>query len=210
MDTVRLLISEINEKLGKPEIELHYSSHWQLLVAVILSAQCTDERVNKVTEILFEKYPNIGDYTELTAEELEKIIYSTGFYKNKSKNIIKAAQHICEKHDCVIPSQMESLVKVPGIGRKTANVLISATEEEPEGIVVDTHVKRVSKRLAMTKHDDPVKIEKDLMALIPKKDWKTISMGVVLFGRYICKSRKPLCDKCGLKDHCLYYEKEKR
>ena len=205
MDKCKLLLNEISATVGEPRIELRFDGEWQLLVAVILSAQCTDARVNKVTENLFSRYPDIRDYTSIDPEELRTYIYSTGFYKNKAKNIVGAARHICEHHHCRVPSSMDMLVKIPGVGRKTANVILSATHSEAEGIVVDTHVRRVSKRLGFTESDNPVTIEKDLMSAFPKRHWKTLSMGLVLFGRYVCKARKPACLSCGMKKYCEYY-----
>ena len=205
-----LIINEIKKKLGTPVVELKYNSAWQLLVAVVLSAQSTDITVNKITSKLFTKYPDIKDYLELKRSELEEIIYSSGFYKNKAKNILNAAKYICEYHNCEVPDTMEALVKVPGVGRKSANVILSDFFNKSEGIVVDTHVKRVANRLGLTSSSNPVIIERDLMNFFDKSDWNFISIGMVLFGRYVCKSKKPLCDECGLKEICLYYkDKEK-
>ncbi len=206
MVTSDLIIQEILAHFPEPKIELKHKNAWQLFVSVVLSAQCTDKTVNETTAGLFKKYPDIESYLGINNEELEKLIYSTGFYKNKSRTILNAARFLKEKHDGQLPSTMEELLKVPGLGRKSANVILSALYKKNEGIVVDTHVSRVSKRLKLTGHKDPVKIERDLMSFFDRDQWGTLSIGLVLFGRYICKAKKPECSLCGLKGYCGFYE----
>jgi len=201
------VIEEITRRFGTPAVELHYKSAWQLLVAVILSAQCTDERVNMTTQALFSKYPDINDYTSMDTTRLETLIYSTGFYKNKARHIIGAARYLTEQHEGAVPGTMEELIRVPGVGRKTANVILSAWFGKADGIVVDTHVKRVSQRLGLTESSQPESIEKDLMGRFPQKEWKLLSIGLVLFGRYYCTARKPRCGECLLNKECRYDKK---
>lgn len=201
------VIEEILRRFGAPAVELRYESAWQLLVAVILSAQCTDERVNMTTQTLFSKYPDITDYTHMETGELEPLIYSTGFYKNKARHIIGAARYLAEHHGGRVPGSMEELTRIPGVGRKTANVILSAWFKKADGIVVDTHVKRVSLRLGLTGSAQPEKVEKDLMARFPRKTWTLLSIGLVLFGRYFCTARKPRCRECLLTEECRYDKK---
>lgn len=199
------LIQEILNHFPEPKVELRYKNPWQLYVSVVLSAQCTDKTVNETTKELFSKYPDYESFLDLENEDLEKIIYSTGFYKNKAKTILNAARFLHEKHKGMLPSKMDELLRVPGLGRKSANVILSTLYEKNEGIVVDTHVMRVSQRLGITTSKDPVKIERDLMEYFHKNQWSTVSIGLVLFGRYICKAKKPDCEKCGLKASCNYF-----
>lgn len=180
---------------------LHFKSPYQLLVASILAAQCTDERVNQITPGLFSKYPTIEAFANANQEELEREIYSTGFYKNKAKSIISSARGILEKHGGVVPDSIEELTKLSGIGRKTANVVLGNAFGMP-AIIVDTHIRRVSRRLGLTGSGDPDKIEKDLMALIPKESWTYFSNSLGDHGRTICKARKPLCTRCKLAHLC--------
>lgn len=205
-----LVINEILYHFPHPKIELKYKNSWQLYVSVVLSAQCTDKVVNEVTTKLFNKYPEPSDFLNMDRKELEGLIYSTGFYKNKAKTILSAAHFLGEKYNGELPSSMEELLRVPGLGRKSANVILSSLYSKNEGIVVDTHVARVSKRLGLTGHNDPVKIEKDLMALFERSRWSTISIGLVLFGRYICRAKKPDCPECGLKEHCSFYSQNQK
>ena len=180
---------------------LNFKSPLELMVATILSAQCTDERVNNVTKDLFEKYRRVEDYAKAMPEMLENDIRSTGFYKNKTKNIIKCCKKIVENYKGKVPSTMEELVHLGGVGRKTANVILGNAFGIP-GIVVDTHVKRVTHRLGLTKNQDPVKIEYDLMELVPRKEWTQFSHLIIFHGRSTCKARKPRCTECGLKNLC--------
>ena len=180
---------------------LDYKTPWQLLFATILSAQCTDERVNVVTKNLFEKYSTIEAYAKADLKEMELTIKSTGFYHNKAKNIIASAKIILEKYDGVIPSTLEELTALPGVGRKTANVIRGNIYHIPS-IVVDTHVKRISYKLEFTKETDPVKIEFDLMKAIPKEHWILYNIQIITFGREICTARSPKCESCFLNELC--------
>ena len=185
---------------------LNFTTPFELLIATILAAQCTDERVNQVTEKLFKKYRRPQDYLKVKPEELEEDIRSTGFFRNKARNIRECVSEIVRSYEGKVPSAMEELVKLPGIGRKTANVVLGNVFGIP-GIVVDTHVGRVAQRLGLTTRTDPVKIEFDLMEIIPRKEWVDFSHQLVFHGRRVCSARKPLCERCLLKEYCLYYKK---
>jgi endonuclease III len=180
---------------------LTYADPLQLLVATILSAQCTDERVNQVTPGLFSKYPHARSFAEATIEELEADIRSTGFFRNKARNIQGCCRILHERYGGRVPEDLETLVQLPGIGRKTANVVLGNSFGIP-GIVVDTHVGRVSQRIGLTKHKDPEKIERDLMALLPEDRWVKFCHQIILLGRQICQSRKPRCEICPLRPFC--------
>lgn len=182
---------------------LDYSNPLELLVATILSAQCTDERVNQVTPQLFETYRTTADYAQAPLAELETAIRSTGFYRNKAKNIQACCRELQERFAGKIPVDLSMLVQLPGIGRKTANVILGNAFHIP-GIVVDTHVGRVSQRLGLTTNEDPVKIEFDLMELIPRERWVTFSHQLILHGRKVCSARKPMCSQCPLRALCNY------
>jgi len=181
---------------------LHYQTPWQLVVAVQLSAQCTDERVNLVTPALFKALPTVQRFAKAEQETVEQLIYSTGFYRNKSKNLIGAAKLIVAEHKGKIPKSMPELLALPGIARKTANVILSELFQQNDGVVVDTHVGRLARRMGLTKHKDPVKVEQDLMKLLPQKDWRAFSLRLVFFGREICDARKPRCVDCPLVKSC--------
>ncbi len=180
---------------------LDHDNAWQLLIATILSAQCTDARVNIVTKTLFVKYPSVKAFAEANLKELEKDIHSTGFYHNKAKNIIACCRMLIEKYDGDVPSSIEELTALPGVGRKTANVIRGNIYNEPS-IVVDTHVKRVSKKLGLTEETDPVKVEYDLMKKLPEDHWILWNLQIIAHGRSICKAPKPDCENCFLKDLC--------
>jgi endonuclease-3 len=180
---------------------LHFDNPLQLLVATILSAQCTDVRVNLVTPALFARYPDVAAFATAKQSELEQLIQSTGFFRNKARNIIACCQQIVADHDGQVPSTLDALVALPGIGRKTANVILGNAFETP-GITVDTHVGRLSRRLGLTTHDDPVKIEQDLMELVPAADWTIFSHRMIFHGRQVCRARKPNCDECTLAKLC--------
>ena len=200
MESINIL--EILKKAyPSPKIALKYSTPFELLIATILSAQCTDERVNKVTDTLFQKYKTVGDFASIDQEELEVSIKSTGFYKNKAKNIILCARELLNKYNGILPETVEQLSELPGVGRKTANVVLVECFNK-QAIVVDTHIKRLSNRLGLTTFKDPVKIEFDLMEKLPEKDWSFFSKAGILHGRNICKSRKPLCSECMLSKIC--------
>ncbi|MEL4894343.1 endonuclease III [Crocosphaera sp. Alani8] len=181
---------------------LTYDSPVQLLVATILSAQCTDERVNKVTPELFASFPDAIALANADRETLETLIRSTGFYRNKAKNIQGACQKIVEDFNGEVPRTMPELLLLPGVARKTANVVLAHAFGINAGVTVDTHVKRLSQRLGLTKATDPVKIEKDLMPLLPQKDWENFSIRIIYHGRQICKARKPNCQECQLAFLC--------
>lgn len=180
---------------------LNYETPWQLLFATILSAQCTDERVNQVTEKLFVKYPSLEALANADIREMEKDIYSTGFYKNKAKNLILCARQLLERHQGEVPSRLEDLVQLAGVGRKTANVIRGNIFHEPS-IVVDTHVKRISRLLYLTKNEDPVKIEQDLMKVLPREQWILYNIQIITHGRSICIARRPKCGECPLQPVC--------
>ena len=188
---------------GEPKPALIYKNEFELLIAVILSAQCTDKRVNIVTKKLFEKYKTPEDFAEIDIKVLEKLIYSTGFYKNKAKNIKNCAKMLVEKYNSKIPNNIEELTSLPGVGRKTANVILGHIFEIP-GVVVDTHVKRLSNKIGLTKQENPVKIEFELMKVIKKEDWFLYSNLLIAHGRNICIARNPKCEKCKIKTYCDY------
>lgn len=180
---------------------LNHENAWQLLIATMLSAQCTDARVNIVTKDLFVKYPTLQAFADADIKELEKDIYSTGFYKNKAKNIIGCAKKLISEYGGEVPSDIESLTKLDGVGRKTANVIRGNIYHEPS-IVVDTHVKRISRLLGLTDSDDPVKIEHELMEKLPKEQWILYNIQIITLGRTICIARRPKCAECALNRVC--------
>jgi endonuclease-3 len=191
-----------------PEVktQLNYQTPFQLLVATILSAQCTDKQVNRVTGDLFKKLSTPKDFRDVSLDTIENLIHSTGFFRNKARNIKNCAAMLMEKYDGEVPADLDQLVKLPGVGRKTANVVLGAAFNIP-GIVVDTHVSRISRRLDLTDNTDPVKIEFDLMEQIPKKDWDDFSLRLIYFGREFCKARKPACPACPMNRLCLFQDK---
>lgn len=196
------IITLLHKEYPNPKIALNFSNPLELLIAVILSAQCTDIRVNIVTKDLFRKYKTAHDYAIAHPKELEQDIRSTGFYKNKSKNIISCCRALVENHKGKVPSTREELVKLAGVGRKTANCVLGGAYGINYGVVVDTHVKRLANRLALTKEQDPVKIEKDLMQLLPQKEWFTFGNLLIWHGRRVCDARKPKCSECVLIKLC--------
>lgn len=181
---------------------LTWKTDWQLLVAVILSAQCTDERVNRVTPALFKALPTIKDFVHVPQLKLEKLIFSTGFYRSKAKNIKAAARTIIERHNGQVPATMDELVALPGVGRKTANVILHVVHEKTEGIVVDTHIYRVSKRTGAARGNTPEQIERNLMQSLSKRYWIEYGNLAIQHGRAICHARKPDCTRCPLKNTC--------
>ena len=187
---------------------LHYETPWQLLIATMLSAQCTDARVNLVTRDLFQKYQSIEAFASADLAELEEDIRSTGFYHNKAKNIIACCQKLHFEYQDEVPSSIEELTGLAGVGRKTANVVRGHVFHEPS-VVVDTHVKRISRRLGFTKEEDPVKIEFDLMKKIPKDHWILYNMQIISFGREICKAPTPKCEECFLQEYCKSKDRKK-
>lgn len=186
--------------------QLRHDNAFQLLVATILSAQCTDRQVNAVTPALFKRLKTPQDFADVPIAELEGLIHSTGFFHNKAKNLKKCARALIDQFNSVVPDTLEDLVKLPGVGRKTANVVLGAVFGKP-GMVVDTHVTRISGRLGLTMHKDPVKIEFDLMQGIPRKDWNDFSLWLIYLGRSLCTARKPDCPACFLQQLCPYPEK---
>lgn len=181
---------KLKELFPKAHIALRFSNNWELLVAVILSAQCTDKKVNEVTKVLFKKYKTLNDYINANAKEFEKDIHSTGFYKNKTKSVLGAARVIKQKFAGVLPRTMKEMLTIPGVGRKTANVVLGNAYNIVEGIAVDTHVKRLSKLFGLTNHTDPDKIEQDLMQVLPKKYWFEFTYLLIDYGRKYCSARK--------------------
>lgn len=181
---------------------LNYATPVQLLVATILSAQCTDERVNKVTPALFGRFPDAESLANADILELEELVRSTGFYRNKAKNIKAACRMIVNDFNSVVPNEMPELLKLPGVARKTANVVLAHAYGINAGVTVDTHVKRLSQRLGLTKNTEPIGIEKDLMKLLPQPDWENWSIRLIYHGRAVCKARSPGCDVCKLADLC--------
>ena len=187
--------------------ELHHETAWQLLVATILSAQCTDKRVNMVTRGLFQKYPTVHDFAAVSPEELGQDIKSTGFFNNKAKSIIGAAKRVIAEFGGEVPRTMEEMLTIPGAARKTSNVVLGTVYGIASGLVVDTHVQRISRRLDLTKEEEPVKIEKDLMKLIPQSRWILFSHQIIHHGRRLCVARNPKCAECLLDPVC--YAKDK-
>ncbi len=198
---IRKIIKILNRLYPKPETALHHKNALELLISTILSAQCTDVRVNQVTPALFKKYRSAKDFAEANLPELEAMIRTTGFFRNKALSIQGACQTLMQKFGGKVPESLEELTELRGVGRKTANVVLGECFGVP-GIVVDTHVKRLSYRLGFTRQTDPEKIEQDLMKVVPKKDWTNFSHQLIFHGRAICGARKPLCEKCELNVLC--------
>lgn len=199
---INIIIARLKKEFPHARTALEFSNPLQLLVSTILSAQCTDVRVNMITPALFAKYRSSNDFAEADKNELEAEIKSTGFYRMKAQNIINSSKMIVEKFSGKVPKTMEGLISLPGVGRKTANCVLGGAYGIQSGIVVDTHVIRLANRLGLTKHDAPDKIEQDLMKLVPKKEWYRFSNLLILHGRKTCKARKPSCEKCVLANIC--------
>jgi endonuclease-3 len=199
------IIQILKKEYPQSRIALEHSNPLEILVATILSAQCTDKRVNIVTKTLFKKYRNVQDYAKADLGAFENEIRSAGFYKNKAKNIINSAKKIIFDFNGKVPDTMERLITLPGVARKTANIVLYSGFGKIKGIAVDTHVRRLSQRLGFSKFDDPVKIEQDLMHLVPKKDWGIVSFLLIDHGRKICNAKRPLCRQCVLVKLCPYY-----
>ena len=196
------VLSRLKREYPDARTELDYETPPQLAVATILSAQCTDKRVNMVTPLLFRTFPTAASLADAPPEKLEEIIKSTGFFRNKTKSLIGLGKALVERHNGEVPDSMEALVKLPGIGRKTANVILGNAFGKNEGIVVDTHVARLSHRLGLSKETDPVKIEQELMPLFPREDWALLSHLLIFHGRRVCEARRPKCEICVLNDIC--------
>ncbi|NLL76164.1 MAG: endonuclease III [Clostridiales bacterium] len=206
----KAIMDLLDERYGTDyRCSLDHENSWQLLIATILSAQCTDARVNIVTADLFKKYPNVDAFANAELSELEKDIHSTGFYRNKAKNIIACCRDLIEKFDGEVPRSLEELTSLAGVGRKTANVIRGNIYNEPS-IVVDTHVKRISKKLGLTKEEDPVKVELDLMKALPREHWILWNIQLITLGREICKAPTPKCGDCFLQDYCDDYQKRSK
>lgn len=206
-ERIENILKLLDERYGTDIIcYLDHENAWQLLIATILSAQCTDARVNVVTKDLFLKYPGVEYFARADLKELEQDIRSTGFYHNKAKNIISCCQDLVEKFGGEVPESIEDLTSLAGVGRKTANVIRGNIYNEPS-IVVDTHVKRISNRLGLTKEEDPVKVEYDLMKVLPKDHWILYNLQIIALGREICKAPTAKCDACFLTEFCPYYKK---
>jgi endonuclease-3 len=205
-DRIQQIINELDKLYPIAKTSLTYKDPLQLLISTQLSAQCTDARVNMVTKDLFKKYKTVQDFADADIKELEEGIHSTGFYRNKARNIKACCQKILSDYGGKVPDSMEKLLTLPGVGRKTANLVLGDIFNIP-GIVVDTHAKRLSNRLGLTKEQDPVKIEFDLMKIIPKEIWSRFSHQLVLHGRAVCNARKPDCDICTIRAYCIFGEK---
>jgi len=196
------IIELLEKEFPDAKIALHYTNPLELLIATILSAQCTDERVNIVTKTLFEKYRKAKDYADAGLKELEQDIKSTGFYHNKARNMKKCCKMLVEIFDSHVPRTMAEMLELPGVARKTANIVLQNAYGVVEGIAIDTHVRRVSARLGLTENEDPGKIEQDLMRIVPKDKWMRIADLLILLGRRVCVARKPKCEACVLSRIC--------
>lgn len=201
------IVKILKERYPDAKCSLDFETPFEMLVAVMLSAQCTDERVNKTTPEIFEKYSTPEDFENINIEELEELIHPCGFYKNKAKNIKACAKMIMEKYNGEVPKTMEELIKLPGVGRKSANVVMLEAFGNAQGIAVDTHCKRISNRLGLSNEKEPEKIEKDLLKLFDKEDYKDINHLFIWHGRNTCDARKPKCEECVLKEICKTYNK---
>ena len=204
--TVLQIIEKLQENYPDSKCSLEFKNPVELLVATMLSAQCTDKQVNKVTPILFETFPSVRALADADLEKIKAIVRPTGFYNNKAKSIKKSMNSLQDKYDGEVPNNLDDLVKLDGVGRKTANVVMGDAFGVP-GVVVDTHVKRITNRLGMTKNEEPNKIEKDLMEIIPSEKWTMFGHMIIDHGRAICKARKPECEKCFLQEECKYFKK---
>ena len=201
-EKTKKIIRKLKREYPEPKTALNFKNPFELLVATVLSAQATDIHVNKVTENLFKKYKSIKDYADVPLETLQKDVSSINFYRTKAKNIHESAKMIIQNFNSKVPATMEELITLPGVARKTANIILSSAYGINEGIAVDTHVKRLAKRLGLTKNEDPVKIEKDLMGLTPKSEWGNLSHLLIFHGRKICRAKKPNHKECVLYDIC--------
>lgn len=206
-ERVKIVLQKLEEKFGKPKCALNYNTPFELLVAVILSAQCTDVRVNIVTEKMFKEVNTPEQFANLELEEIENMIKSTGFFRNKAKNIKLCSQQLLTRYNGEIPQDMDELVELAGVGRKTANVVRGEIWGLADGITVDTHVKRITNLLGLTKESDPLKIEKDLMKIVPKASWIDFSHYIILQGRDKCIARRPKCNECEISSACKHFEK---
>lgn len=206
---VKKLLDILDEEYKEAKCGLDYTGPLDLTVALILAAQCTDKRVNMIRPIVFTKYPTVYELANANVSELEDIIHSCGFYKNKAKNIIKMANDVVNKYGGNVPNTMEKLTALPGIGRKSANIILQECFDITEGIAVDTHVTRITKKLGLTENSDPINIEKDLMKILPERYWNKINHMLVNHGRAICDAKKPKCDICPVNHICVSYKNSK-
>jgi endonuclease-3 len=202
----RVILNRLKKRYRNIRTALDYSDPWQLLVATVLSAQTTDENVNRVTPVLFDRWPTPQDLAEANPEAVEEVVFSTGFYRQKTRSIISLAGDLVDRFDGRVPESLDDMVQLRGVGRKTASVVLAEAWGRP-AIAVDTHVRRVARRLGLTAETDPVKIEFDLRALYPETEWAGISMRVIQFGRDVCDARRPRCWDCPLADRCTYPDK---
>ena len=200
--TARNVLAALQKRYPHPRTHLDAQNAWELLVATVLAAQCTDARVNTVTPELFLRWPTPAALAEARQEDLESVIRSTGFFHSKAKNLLGAAQRVRDVYDGQIPKSIEALVTIPGVARKTANVVLFGAYGINEGLAVDTHVKRIAYRLGLTDETDPIPIERDLMKLFPREEWGDVNHRMVWFGREVCEARKPLCDTCEMRPFC--------
>ena len=203
------IIKKLKEMYPDATCSLDFSTPFQMLVAVCLSAQCTDERVNKTTPELYAKYPTVYDFNNMDIKVLEELIHPCGFYKNKAKNLKAASKMIVEKFNGEVPDNMEDLISIPGVGRKSANVIMLEAFHNPQGIAVDTHAKRIANRIGFSNESDPLKIEQDLLKVIPKEYYYDVNHLLVWHGRNTCMARNPKCEECALKDLCKEYSAKK-
>jgi len=200
------ILKRLKREFPDAQCTLDFKNPLQLLIATILAAQCTDERVNRVTKNLFKKYKKAEDYVSVDPKELEEDIRSTGFYRNKAKSLRVCCTTLIEKHRGQVPKNLDQLVQISGIGRKTANLVLGSAYGVP-GIAVDTHVKRVANRLEFSSNSDPDKIERDLGQIFPENDWTDLTWNLILHGRKYCHAKKPKCDICPIQTHCIFFEK---
>jgi endonuclease III len=201
-ERIRQILERLEERYPNVSTALHHKSAWELLVSTILSAQSTDATVNKVTPVLFKKYPTVAAFAALKPEELEPDVRSTGFFRNKSRSVVGAAKAVMENFAGQVPGEMDQLLTLPGVARKTANVVLGSWFKKAVGIVVDTHVHRISRRLELTASDNPKDIEQDLMKVIPQEKWIDFSHQIIYHGRAVCIARKPKCAECNLENLC--------
>lgn len=205
-----IIIETLKEMYPDAKCSLDFSTPFQMLVSVVLSAQCTDERVNKTTPSIFSKYSTPQDFADMDIELLEELIHPCGFYKTKAKNLKRTAQILVEKYNGIVPNNMEDLMSLPGVGRKSANVIMLEAFDLPQGIAVDTHCKRIANRLGFSSESDPAKIEQDLLKVIPKEYYKDVNHILIWHGRNVCTSQKPKCDSCKLQQYCKFYKSNKQ
>lgn len=205
----KIVLKTLEELFPERDLPLHFSNAWELLVATQLSAQCTDQRVNEVTPEFFKRWSTPEALLAASTEEVEQVIHSTGFYHNKARNLLACAKLLTETYNGTVPDSMEELLKLPGVARKTANVVLFGAFGINAGLAVDTHVKRISYRMGFTCSQEPVKIEKDLMEIFPRASWGRVNHRMVLFGREKCKARKPLCESCPFSTNCPHNEPPK-